>query len=42
MAAMGAYSYMDENKGNSCENVTATSLESMVSNKFFFIFGVFF
>jgi len=29
MAAMGTYSYMDENKGNSCENSTATILQSM-------------
>ena len=36
MAAMGTYSYMDENKGNPCENGTSTILQSMVSNKFFF------
>ena len=41
MAAMGTYSYMDENKGNSCENSTATILQSMVSSNNFILFKFF-
>ena len=42
MAAMGTYSYMDENKGNSCENGTTTILQSMVnSNNFILNFEFF-
>ena len=41
MAAMGTYSYIDENKGNPCENSTSTILQSMVSNQFFSGFFIF-
>ena len=41
MAAMGTYSYMDENKGNPCENGTTTILQSMVSSNNFILFKFF-